>query len=111
MYEQSRLCTNRAITAVWLYFLKRTIFRSGRTTFPPSFEDLDQEHGFVMYEHTVVSRFRDPALLDLTDSVRDRALVFVNRRKGATLTRAEMEKSPVGGGLKQGNGKHAKCSL
>ena len=79
-----------------------TFFRSGRTTFPASFEDLDQEHGFVFYQHTVVSRFRDPALLDLTDSVRDRATVFVNGRRVATLTRAEMETSPIGGGLKQG---------
>ena len=41
-------------------------------------------------------------MLDLTDSVRDRAIVFVNGRRVSTLTRAEMEKSPIGGGLKQG---------
>ena len=71
-------------------------------TFPPTFEELDQEHGFVLYQHKIASYNRDPSLLDLTDSVRDRAMVYVNKQRAATLTRAEIETSPIGGGLRPG---------
>ena len=77
------------------------IFRTIET-FPPTFEELDQEHGFVFYQHKIASYNRDPSLLDLTDSVRDRAMVYVNKQRAATLTRAEIETSPIGGGLRPG---------
>ena len=79
----------------------RNIFRTIET-FPPTFEELDQEHGFVLYQHKIASYNRDPSLLDLTDSVRDRAMVYVNKQRAATLTRAEIETSPIGGGLRPG---------
>ena len=80
---------------------KLNIFRTIET-FPPTFEELDQEHGFVLYQHKIASYNRDPSLLDLTDSVRDRAMVYVNKQRAATLTRAEIETSPIGGGLRPG---------
>ena len=48
-----------------------------------------------MYQHQVQDMVRDPAILDLTDSVRDRAQVFVNKRHAATLTRLEAETAPI----------------
>ena len=80
----------------------RNIFRTIET-FPPTFEELDQEHGFALYQHKIASYTRDPSLLDLTDSVRDRAMVYVNKQRAATLTRAEIETSPIGGGLRPGS--------
>lgn len=34
--------------------------------FPMTFEQLDQEHGFVLYEHVIHNMYRNPALLEVT---------------------------------------------
>ena len=34
--------------------------------FPMTFEQLDQENGFVLYEHVITERYRDPSLLTVT---------------------------------------------
>ena len=34
--------------------------------FPMTFEELDQENGFVLYEHVIANMYRDPALLEIT---------------------------------------------
>ena len=36
------------------------------TDFPLTFEQLDQENGFVLYEHIITENYRDPSLLTVT---------------------------------------------
>ena len=42
--------------------------------FPKTFEDLDQENGFILYEHTIANMYRDPALLEVTGNKEIKAL-------------------------------------
>ena len=37
--------------------------------YPMTFEQLDQENGFILYEHTITQSFRDPTLLTVTGTV------------------------------------------
>ena len=37
--------------------------------FPMTFEQLDQENGFILYEHTITQNFRDPSLLTVTGKI------------------------------------------
>lgn len=53
---------------------------------PMSFEQLDQNSGFILYETTLPKTNRDPALLKLAD-LRDRAYVYVNRQFVGILSR------------------------
>jgi beta-galactosidase len=53
---------------------------------PMTFEALDQNSGFVLYETTFPKTSRDPALLKLSD-LRDRAYVYINRQFVGILSR------------------------
>lgn len=53
---------------------------------PKSFEELDQNSGFILYETTLPKTTRDPALLKFAD-LRDRAYVYVNRQFVGILSR------------------------
>lgn len=53
---------------------------------PMTFEALDQNSGFILYETTLPKITRDPALLKLSD-LRDRAYVYVNRQFVGILSR------------------------
>lgn len=53
---------------------------------PQSFEALDQNSGFVLYETTLPKTNRDPALLKLAD-LRDRAYIYINRQFVGILSR------------------------
>ena len=37
--------------------------------YPMTFEQLDQENGFILYEHTITQSFRDPSLLTVTGKI------------------------------------------
>ena len=37
--------------------------------YPMTFEQLDQENGFILYEHTITQNFRDPSLLTVTGTI------------------------------------------
>lgn len=53
---------------------------------PMSFEALDQNSGFILYETSLPRTTRDPALLKLSD-LRDRAYVYVDRQFVGILSR------------------------
>lgn len=53
---------------------------------PMSFEALDQNSGFILYETILPKTSRDPALLKLAE-LRDRAYVYVNRQFVGILSR------------------------
>jgi beta-galactosidase len=53
---------------------------------PMTFEALDQNSGFVLYETTLPKTTRDPSLLKLSD-LRDRAYIYVNRQFVGILSR------------------------
>ena len=36
------------------------------STFPMTFEQLDQENGFVLYEHVISNMYRDPSVMKVT---------------------------------------------
>ena len=55
---------------------------------PPTFEELGQDTGFVLYERQLDFLAPDPALLAF-ESVRDRALVFVERELVGVLSRTQ----------------------
>ena len=59
---------------------------SGNSTRPKTFEELDQNSGFVLYETTVQTRVTDPAELSIK-GLRDRATVFVNEHFSGILSR------------------------
>lgn len=53
---------------------------------PMTFEELDQNSGFILYETKLPRTNRDPALLKLAD-LRDRAYIYVNRQFVGILSR------------------------
>ena len=53
---------------------------------PMTFETLNQNSGFVLYETTLPKLTRDPSLLKLSD-LRDRAYVYINRQFIGVLSR------------------------
>lgn len=53
---------------------------------PRTFEELNQNSGFILYETTLPKDTRDPALLKIAD-LRDRAYVYVNRQFVGILSR------------------------
>ena len=57
-----------------------------KATFPESFEVLDQNSGFILYETTLPKTSRDPGLLKFAD-LKDRAYVYVNRQFAGILSR------------------------
>lgn len=62
---------------------------------PQTFETLDQNSGFVLYETFLPKTNRDPALLTIT-SLRDRAYVYVNRQFVGVLSREnKIESMPL----------------
>lgn len=66
---------------------------------PQTFEALDQNSGFVLYETILPKTNRDPALLKLAD-LRDRAYIYVNRQFVGILSRENKIYSlPLGLGL------------
>ena len=48
--------------------------------YPMTFEQLDQENGFVLYEHTMIENFRDPCLLSVTGK-ENQDIMFIHESK------------------------------
>ena len=50
------------------FFLRNTplLHRMNISDYPKTFEQLDQENGFVLYEHVINNNYRDPSLLQVT---------------------------------------------
>ncbi len=62
---------------------------------PPSFGDLWQNSGFVLYETRIPRRFRQPEELEV-DGLRDRGYVFLDGRPQTVLGRGEgCTKAPI----------------
>ncbi len=49
---------------------------------PKTFEELNQRHGYVLYETTLPEGMPDPAILS-ADGIKDRANVFIDKVPGA----------------------------
>jgi beta-galactosidase len=51
-----------------IYSLKNTplVERLSISEFPMTFEQLNQENGFVLYEHIITKQYRDPSVLTVT---------------------------------------------
>jgi hypothetical protein len=66
---------------------------------PPTFEELNQNSGFVLYETTLPAFTRDPSELVIND-LRDRAYVYVDEYFVGILSRENAIKSlPISSGL------------
>ena len=46
--------------------LLKQLNRMNISNFPMTFEQLDQENGFVLYEHVISHTYRDPSVLRVT---------------------------------------------
>ena len=56
--------------------------------YPQTFEDLDQSHGFMIYETVINDQQSDPVLLSIP-GLADRATVFIDQRPVGILSRTE----------------------
>lgn len=75
---------------VWSIFDgESSLFKTyGEYKYPPSFEDVSQSDGFLLYQTKIVGLYRDPSVLNIP-GLADRAYIYINYQYTGLLSRGE----------------------